>query len=220
MIKLLALLTMLIDHLGVILFKDIMIFRLIGRLAMPLYAYCIARGFHFSKQHGTLKRYVSNILALTIISEIPYCLIVQYPAINIGFTWLSAITILFVLESNMDRPKKYLVAWFIVVFAYGLDRIISFDYGVYGVMTAVAMYYLMVKQESPVMMFIVSMSLWIFYILFMNRSFEQFYAVFAVLFIAFLSPIDDIVRVPKRVYYWFYPLHMIILQLIGRILPK
>ena len=49
MIKLLALLTMLIDHIGVILLKDIIIFRLIGRLAMPLYAYCIARGFYFSK---------------------------------------------------------------------------------------------------------------------------------------------------------------------------
>lgn len=220
MIKLLALLTMLIDHIGVILFKDIPIFRLIGRLAMPLYAYCIARGFYFSKQHGTLKKYVSNILALTIISEIPYSLIVQYPAINIGFTWLSAITILFVLESNMERPKKYLVAWFIVLYFYGLDRIISFDYGIYGVMTAVAMYYLMVKQESPVMMFIVSIILWIFCILFINSSFDQFYAVFAVLFIVFLNPLDNIVRIPKRVYYWFYPLHMIILLLIGRMLPK
>ncbi|WP_031551743.1 TraX family protein [Oribacterium sp. FC2011] len=220
MIKLLALLTMLIDHIGVILLKEIIIFRLIGRLAMPLYAYCIARGFYFSKQHGTLKKYISNILALTLISEIPYCLIVQYPAINIGFTWLSAITILFVLESNMDRPKKYLVAWFIVVFAYGLDRIISFDYGVYGVITAVAMYYLMVKQESPVMMFIVSISLWIFYILFMNISFEQIYAVFAVLFIVLLNPFDDVIKVPKRVYYWFYPLHMMILLFIGRMLPK
>ena len=220
MIKLLALLTMLIDHIGVILLKDIIIFRLIGRLAMPLYAYCIARGFYFSKQHGTLKKYISNILALTLISEIPYCLIVQYPAINIGFTWLSAITILFVLESNMDRPKKYLVAWLIVLFAYSLDRIISFDYGIYGLMTAVAMYYLMVKQESPVMMFIVSIILWIFYILFIDRSFEQFYAVFAVLFIAFLNPLDNIIRIPKSVYYWFYPLHMMILLLIGRMLPK
>ena len=220
MIKLLALLTMLIDHIGVILLKDIMIFRLIGRLAMPLYAYCIARGFHFSKQHETLKKYVSNILALTIISEIPYCQIVQYPAIDIGFTWLTAIAILFVLESNMESPKKYLVAWFIILFVYSLDRIISFDYGIYGVMTAVAMYYLMVKRESPVMMFIVSIILWIFYILFMNRSFEQIYAVFAVMFIVLLNPFDDSVRIPKRVYYWFYPLHMMILLLIGRILPK
>ena len=220
MIKLLALLTMLIDHIGVILFKDIMIFRLIGRLAMPLYAYCIARGFYFSKQHGTLKKYVSNILALTLISEIPYCLIVQYPAIDIGFTWLTAITILFVLESKMERPKKYIMTWLIVLFAYGLDWIISFDYGIYGMMTAVAMYYLMVKQESPVMMFIVSIILWIFYILFMNRSFEQIYAVFAVMFIVLLNPFDDIVRIPKRVYYWFYPLHMMILLLIGRMLPK
>ncbi|MBP3805334.1 MAG: hypothetical protein J6I76_15855 [Oribacterium sp.] len=112
MIKLLALLTMLIDHIGVILLKDIIIFRLIGRFAMPLFAYCIARGFHFSKQHGTLKKYVSNILALTLISEIPYSLIVQYPAINIGFTWLSAITILFVsliVKVVVSKTLKYFI---------------------------------------------------------------------------------------------------------------
>ena len=54
----------------------------------------------------------------------------------------------------------------------------------------------------------------------MNRFFEQIYAVFAVMFIVLLNPFDDIVRIPKRVYYWFYPLHMMILLLIGRMLPK
>ena len=44
-LKLIAAITMLIDHTGLILFPNQMIFRIIGRLAFPIYAYCIAEGF-------------------------------------------------------------------------------------------------------------------------------------------------------------------------------
>ena len=217
MIKLFALITMLIDHIGVIIFKDVIIFRLIGRLAMPLYAYCTARGFYYSKKNGTLKKYILNILALTIISEVPYCMVVQYPAINIGFTWLTAISLLYIMESDMGKLKKYIISGFIIIFTYSLDKIISFDYGIYGVLTAVTMYYLMIKRKSPVVMFTFSMLLWAFCLLVMNSYFEQFYAVFAVILIVLLNPFDDLVKLPKRAYYWFYPLHMMVLVLIGKL---
>lgn len=43
-LKLLALLTMTVDHIGVHLFPQYPILRIIGRLAFPIYAYCIAEG--------------------------------------------------------------------------------------------------------------------------------------------------------------------------------
>ena len=68
MIKLIAAVAMLIDHIGALLlydYYDLRIYynlcRMIGRIALPLFAFCIARGFYFSKQHGTLKKYISNI---------------------------------------------------------------------------------------------------------------------------------------------------------------
>lgn len=46
-IKFIAALTMFIDHMGLLLFPHILLFRYIGRLAMPLYAYLISEGaFH------------------------------------------------------------------------------------------------------------------------------------------------------------------------------
>ena len=48
MIKLLATLFMFIDHVGMILFPDIRDLRLIGRISMPLFAYCVARGFYYT----------------------------------------------------------------------------------------------------------------------------------------------------------------------------
>ena len=44
MLKLIAMLTMLVDHIGLLFFPEIMAFRIVGRIAMPLFAYGIAQG--------------------------------------------------------------------------------------------------------------------------------------------------------------------------------
>ena len=220
MIKLLALLTMLLDHIGLIFFRDIRWIRYIGRLAMPLYGYCIARGFYYSKEHGSLKRYVSNLISLTVVSEVPYCIMEQRSAIDIGLTWLLAVAVLYVMESGMDKSKKYMISGTILLFAAVLYHFISFDFGIYGVMTAVSMYYLMVRKEDPYGTFLALVILWAFYVLVMRQSFEQFFAVFAIIFIALLKPFDKKVQLPKKIYYWFYPAHMTILLIIGRVILK
>ena len=43
MLKLIAMLTMLVDHIGLLFFPEIMAFRIVGRIAMPLFAYGIAQ---------------------------------------------------------------------------------------------------------------------------------------------------------------------------------
>ena len=42
--KIIAMVTMLIDHIGMILFPNIAILRIIGRLAFPIFAYFVAEG--------------------------------------------------------------------------------------------------------------------------------------------------------------------------------
>ena len=120
MIKLFALLTMLLDHIGLIFFPEVRWIRYIGRLAMPLYGYCIARGFYYSKEHGTILNYSKNLLILTIFSEIPYTIMEQKPAIDIGLTWLFSLAILYILESDKDKVKRYVGAAIILLFAVGL----------------------------------------------------------------------------------------------------
>ena len=47
--KLIALITMIIDHIGAILFPEIRLLRIIGRIAFPIYAYLIGEGCIYSK---------------------------------------------------------------------------------------------------------------------------------------------------------------------------
>ena len=48
LLKLIAMLTMTIDHIGVILLPQYRILRIIGRLTMPIYAFMIAEGCHYT----------------------------------------------------------------------------------------------------------------------------------------------------------------------------
>ena len=43
-LKLIAMLSMLIDHVGMLLFPGVRVLRIIGRLAFPIFAYMIAEG--------------------------------------------------------------------------------------------------------------------------------------------------------------------------------
>ena len=49
LLKLIAMVTMLIDHAGKILFPQLSFMRVVGRLAFPLYAYCIAVGCVYTR---------------------------------------------------------------------------------------------------------------------------------------------------------------------------
>jgi hypothetical protein len=45
MLKIIAFSTMAIDHIGAIFFPELLFLRIIGRLAMPLFAFGIAEGY-------------------------------------------------------------------------------------------------------------------------------------------------------------------------------
>lgn len=67
-IKIIAAVTMFIDHFGLIFFPRVTILRIIGRLSFPLFAFMIAEGTRYTKNKI---KYLSMILALGVICQIP-----------------------------------------------------------------------------------------------------------------------------------------------------
>lgn len=78
-IKLIALLLMLLDHVGLVFGKldgwgiigDATYLRGFGRIAFPLFAFCLVNGFYKSKN---LNLYIKRILIFATISQIPFSL--------------------------------------------------------------------------------------------------------------------------------------------------
>ena len=48
-LKKIALITMILDHMGLLLFPQTQIFRIIGRISFPIYAFLIAEGCRYTK---------------------------------------------------------------------------------------------------------------------------------------------------------------------------
>lgn len=73
MLRLIALMSMMIDHAGLALFPDIGLFRCIGRLSFPIYCFLIAKGYLHTR---SIAGYGRRLLLLAILSEIPFDMLI------------------------------------------------------------------------------------------------------------------------------------------------
>ena len=69
MLKLIAMISMVSDHVGDSFFPDQIWMRIIGRMALPIFAFCTAEGFIHT--HDRMK-YLRRMGIFALISEIPF----------------------------------------------------------------------------------------------------------------------------------------------------
>lgn len=107
-LKLIAIVSMTIDHIGAALFPQELWMRCIGRLAFVLYAFMIAEGYVHTKN---VRRYMLRLGLLALISEVPFDLLfhgclVYTGAQNVFFTLFLGLLAL----AMMDRVSVRLPA--------------------------------------------------------------------------------------------------------------
>ncbi len=159
-LKIIAYVTMLIDHIGAVIVENVMdnpsiygislssdtlfyinmALRLIGRLAFPIFAFSIYEGFNKTRD---IKKYMLRLFIFAVISEIPFDLAASgkffdWSYQNVIWTFLFALMGLYIYE------KYYQV--FIKIFAIGatlaLGELFHTDYGAYGVAIIYVFYFL------------------------------------------------------------------------------
>lgn len=72
-LRLIALMSMMIDHTGLALFPNIGLFRCIGRLSFPIYCFLVVQGYLHTRD---IRAYGRRLLLLAIVSEIPFDLLI------------------------------------------------------------------------------------------------------------------------------------------------
>lgn len=98
-LKLIALCFMMIDHMGKMLFPQVPEMRILGRIAFPLYAWCMVVGFHYTRNPW---RYALRILAVGVVSQPLYMLALNH-------TWREPnifLTLFFALLGLMAVEEK------------------------------------------------------------------------------------------------------------------
>lgn len=69
LLKLLALVFMFMDHSGKMVFGNAVELRLLGRLAFPIYCWCLAVGAHYTR---SFPKYLLRLLGLYAVSQVLY----------------------------------------------------------------------------------------------------------------------------------------------------
>lgn len=238
MIKLFAIILMVLDHFALVLLTDNPVlcgaFRLLGRLSMPLYAYCIARGCYYSCNHKTFCNYLRNLLILAFISQLPYSMMYGgglFSELNVVFTWfLSASFIVFfiVCRDYYTKSANFLLFAIWCILTVYANFTIGLEYGFYGVFTPIIMYCCYSKcfsgerKEPPYWTVLALAVAWAEYNYLESDGLQlpQLVMVFAVPLISFLMPHDGKVKIPKWLGYVCYPMSMIPFLLIGSLLKK
>jgi hypothetical protein len=74
-LKLVAIVCIVIDHIGKIFFPENMVMAIIGRIVFPLFSYCVAVGCLYTKN---TKKYIIRLLSFAVISQ-PFFVLAFHP---------------------------------------------------------------------------------------------------------------------------------------------
>lgn len=135
-LKLVAAAAMLVDHIGVVFFPYNLTFRMIGRLAFPIFAFMIAEGCHYTKNRA---RYFLGIFLLGALCQAVYFFVSGDTYLNILLTFSCSIPLVYLLQEWKARHNLLLMLPFTmaVAIAYVCHQHVHLDYGFWGIMVPV-----------------------------------------------------------------------------------
>lgn len=139
-LKIMALVSMIIDHYGAIFHEGVDIYRIIGRLAFPIYCFLLVEGYMHTKN---IKKYGIRLFIFALVSEIPFDLAfygkIEFGHQNIFFTLLIGLITIYFLDKKEGRFKnnKSLVLSASILAA----TLLYVDYSFIGIIYILAFYY-------------------------------------------------------------------------------
>ena len=203
----------------------------IGRISFPIFAFMIVEGYFHTKN---LKKYVQRLLVFAILSEIPFNLAmgsrIFYPIHqNVLWSFLISIGLIHWNENAKASEKiwkRVIVAVITVVLGYLAGLLTMVDFYHAGILTVLVFYF--TKNLGWLKYFLQAVLLWYINMeLLGGYGYEveifgkvhfitrQGFALLALipiwLYEGKQGPYNKVI---KNIYYWFYPVHLLILGIL------
>ena len=215
-LKIIALITMTLDHIGVYLFPETMWLRVVGRLSYPIFAYMIAEGCTYTKNR---KKYLSLLAGVALLCQLVYFFAMDslYQCILVTFSLSVGLIYMLDYAAGLAGGKGFCMAAVSLLAVYavteGLPGVLTdtdfyVDYGFRGVMVPVFVYLAKGKRQK-LLAFALGLVL-----LAMSSGTVQWFSLLSVGLLACYSGTRGTCNL-KYLFYIYYPAHLVILYLIG-----
>ena len=218
-LKLIAIITMTIDHIGVVFgtpFYNLL--RAVGRLSFPIFAFLLTEGYVHT---NSFSKYFFRLLVLALISEVIYDYVfygsfIYLEANNIFFTLALGLLTLWLLDKSRTLVKKYFkekidltiilpITYLLIIVVMGLiAEFLNFSYGMLGILV-ISFFYLF-KKNFPLTVLSVSLSTLIL------GDTMQYFSLLSLILIYFYN--KKLGKKCKVFFYLYYPLHILVLGVI------
>lgn len=215
-LKLIALIAMTCDHVGLQLLPDWWILRVIGRLALPIYAYMIAEG---CRHTGNRKKYLLRIASLALVCQVVYFAAVGSLYQSILVTFTISICLIYVIDytqQKRDQVSRVLALGALAAAVFvcvGLPMLLkdtdfAIDYGFVGVLLPLLVYFGREKTKYLTAGLI---------LLGLSHGGVQWFALAAVPLLGMYNGQRGKGNVGKW-FYLYYPLHLVVIHGLSLIL--
>ena len=221
-LKLIALVSMTVDHAGLILLGNPPVCRMLGRLAFPLFAWSIAEGCLHTRSR---RRYFLQVALLGLLCQLVYYFVdgTLYMSVLISFSLAIPGVYLLLWAKRERRVLPWLCLAAYVALVYGIceilpgyiDRSLDFcvDYGFWGVMLPLCAAAFTGKYARLAAFALGLLALCL------SLGGLQYYALFSLPLLLFYNGQRGR-RKLKYLFYLYYPLHLAVLYGISMLISE
>ena len=225
-LKIIACVSMFLDHLGFLVLPEVPLLRILGRIAFPIFAFMLAEGCFFT--HNKLKHFLM-ILAFGVVMQIGMYLFSGYTRFNIFLVFSASIVLIYIFDLIYKATKEQngrLCSLAVVTFvavsvglcSLELNTWLFYDnYSLYGIFTPVLLYILRLTlpkfQKGGMLIALAITSL----IYAMATDPVMYYLFLAIPLLALYSGKRGKINM-KYFFYVFYPAHFVFLEILAQIL--
>ncbi len=223
-LKIIAVAAMLVDHIGMIFFDNLFIFRAIGRISFPIFAFLISVGFTHTSD---IKKYLLRLFALALLSELPFDLALYGSALhfnsqNVFFTLFLGLLSLHLYERFPCNIPYQPLLCALIAFLF------RSDYSFLGVLLIFSFRYLKADQNKNTVSPLTLLTAFTLAQILLSAPYLFGIKNTSVIISYILLQLFTLLSVPiissynysrgancKYFFYLFYPLHLLILFLIS-----